>query len=124
MDFFGGKTNLETLNKTQIYTLMFSAFISYFIMILCGTLGAPRFVNEHVMECAPEINNCTLAQSLRNQIQICQSSADLQASEYQTDSQTDSEVVNLSFLFKLDDSKVMGERAFLNTTVAIYDSQD
>ena len=102
---------------------MFSAFISYLIMIMCGTLGAPRFVNEHVMECAPEINNCTLAQSLRNQIQICQSSTDLQASEYQADdSQNEDEVVNLSFLFRLEKSKVTSERAFLNTTVVIYDS--
>ena len=60
MDFFGGKTNLETLNRTQIYTLAFAAFFSYLIMIMCGTLGAPRFVNEHLMECSPEINNCTL----------------------------------------------------------------
>ena len=61
MDFFGGSCNLETLNRTQIYTLMFSAFISYFLMIMCGTLGAPRFVNEHLMECSPEINDCTLS---------------------------------------------------------------
>ena len=64
MDFFGGKTNLETLNRTQIYTLMFSAFISYFLMIMCGTLGAPLYVNEHLMECSQEINNCTLTTSL------------------------------------------------------------
>ena len=61
LDFFGGKTNLETLNRQQIYTLMFSAFFSYFIMIMCGTLGAPHLINEHILECAPEINNCTLA---------------------------------------------------------------
>ena len=95
MDFFGGTTNLETLNKTQIYTLVFAAFISYFIMIMCGTLGAPRFVNEHLMECAPEINNCTLAKSLRNQIQVCQSSLDFESPHNDDDS------VDLNFLISL-----------------------
>ena len=33
-------------------------------------------------------------------------------------------MVNLSFLFRLDELKVMDQRAFLNTTVAIYDSQN
>ena len=33
-------------------------------------------------------------------------------------------VTNLSFLFRLDKLQAMNQRAFLNTTVAIYDSQD
>ena len=67
-NFIGGKTNLETLNRTQMYTLIFSGFLAYLVMIMCGTLGAPKFVNEHLMECASQINNCTLATSLKNQI--------------------------------------------------------
>jgi len=119
MDFFGGKTNLETLNRKQILTLLFSAFVSYFVMIMCGTLGAPSFVNKHLMECSPSINNCTLTLSLRNQIQVCQSTAD-----FETANSKDQEI-NLSFLFGLKDSaKDVGGKAFLNATVAIYDSMD
>ena len=40
------------------------------------------------------------------------------------DSQDEDEVVNLSFLFRLDGNKVTSERAFLNTTVVIYDSPE
>lgn len=68
MNFFGGKTNLETLNRMQILTLLFSTFISYLMMIMSGTLGAPSFVIKHLMECSPTINNCSLTRSLRNQI--------------------------------------------------------
>ena len=69
--YFGGKTNLETLHKKQIYTLLFSALISYLIMIMCGTLGAPTNVSSHLLECGTSINNCTLRTSMKNQIQIC-----------------------------------------------------
>lgn len=118
MEFFGGKTNLETLNKMQILTLLFSAFVSYLIMIMCGTLGAPSFVIKHLMECSPTINNCTLTQSLGNQIQICQNSDDGTANN------KDQEVY-LSFLFGLEEIKSnVGRKAFLNATVAIYDSTD
>lgn len=118
-EFFGGKTNLETLNHTQILTLVFAGFTSYFLMIMCGTLGAPSFVNQHLLECAPEINNCTLTESLQNQIQICQSSSD-----FKTTNSKDQDV-NLSFLFRLEEDPIREDRnAFLNATIAIYDSMD
>ena len=66
--YFGGKTNLETLNKTQIYTLTFSALVAYSVMLMCGTLGAPANVASHLLECGTAINNCTLSTSMKNQI--------------------------------------------------------
>ena len=53
--------------------------------------------------------------SMKNQIQICQSASDV---EYHNN-----EDVHLSFLFELDQSKFK-DYAYLNTSLAIYDSTE
>ena len=116
MSYFGGKTNLETLNKTQIYTLMFAAFVSYLVMIMCGTLGAPTNVASHLLECGAAINNCTLKTSMKNQIQICQSASDVEF-------HNKNELVHLSFHFELDPAKFQ-KHAYLNTSMVIFDSTE
>lgn len=69
MDFFGKtKTQLESLKEGQIYTLFFSALSAYFVMLVCGTLGAPTDIADIVTKCAHEnIESCLL-----NGIQICE----------------------------------------------------
>jgi hypothetical protein len=50
--YFGDlKTNLESLNHTQLNTLVFSFFLSYLVMIMCGTLGAPQTISINEFEC-------------------------------------------------------------------------
>jgi hypothetical protein len=56
LDFYGSKTQLETLNNGQIFTLVFSTFVSYFVMLMCGTLGAPSHVTHIVSTCDVNIH--------------------------------------------------------------------
>ena len=66
LDFYGSKTQLETLNNRQIFTLVFSTFVSYFVMLMCGTLGAPSHVTHIVTTCENNVTQC-----LAYGMQIC-----------------------------------------------------
>ena len=52
MNYFGGKLNIETLNKKQLSTILFSFLVCYLVMVMCGTLGAPDSVSRHLLECS------------------------------------------------------------------------
>lgn len=74
MDYFGSsKTQLENLNPRQIKNLVFSAFVSYFVMLLCGTLGAPQQVAHIITSCADPYSCLTQG------IQICETPSGTQA---------------------------------------------
>jgi hypothetical protein len=51
--------------------LTFSALVAYFVIILCGTLGAPRSIASHTLQCGIDFNSCSLTSTLNNTMQIC-----------------------------------------------------
>ena len=67
------------------------------------------------MECSPHINNCTLQESLKNQIQICQKAQDLDQSNQEQE-------VELNLYFKIDPYHEIEGALQLNTSVVIYAS--
>jgi hypothetical protein len=113
-NFFGRETtNIELLDSNQLKTLTMSALVSYFVIILCGTLGAPRAIASHVLHCGPDFNNCSLQNTLMNTMQICVMHPNI---EVATD--------EYSFLF-LEMGLKQGEvRASIAITYAIFDSDN
>jgi hypothetical protein len=48
LNYFGkDRINIELLDRRQLNNLTVSILVAYFIIILCGTLGAPRQVASH-----------------------------------------------------------------------------
>jgi hypothetical protein len=71
LDYFGHKTQLETMSLRQLYTLLMSALVSYFVMLLCGTLGAPQHISHIVTTC----DSSSIQACLTQGIQICEVSS-------------------------------------------------
>lgn len=119
MNYFGGKINVETLDQKQKYTILFSFLVCYLVLVMCGTLGAPDSISSHLLECAESINECSLAETLSNQVQICQhaNEAGLGGGGLKTTP------TQLSVLLGLKSHTVEKfDKILMNSSVAVYES--
>ncbi|MFO0116808.1 MAG: hypothetical protein ACK521_04075 [bacterium] len=55
--------------------------MAYFVIILCGTLGAPRSIASHTIQCGQDFNSCSLKSTLNNSMQICVMHSNIEVGE-------------------------------------------
>lgn len=62
---YGSNLQIHHLSVKQMYTLLVVVLVTFLVMLMCGTVGAPSFITTVTTQCA-NTRNC-----VEKGIQIC-----------------------------------------------------
>ena len=62
---YGNNLQIHHLSFRQMYTMLVVVLTTFFVMLMCGTVGAPSFITTVTNQCA-DTRNC-----IDKGIQIC-----------------------------------------------------